>query len=153
MPVPNVSGSMLRVTKHPGAGGSTPVLQPVSSDVEERVGGTTTKLTSLPVEVDISMYQGDDLTFTVTVTNPDSSPADLTGATFLSQIRLTPQTPNPPLAIIATSVTTNVVSCHIASADSTKVTVAVWDLQMTSSAGMVTTLVGGSLTCAPQVSE
>jgi hypothetical protein len=48
---------------------------------------------SKPIKVDIEVYRGDSGTFRITVTEPDGSPADLTGATWDGDIRLSAGAP------------------------------------------------------------
>src|SRR5215472_5296178 len=55
--------------------------------VELEVIGTTTNITALPVQVNLSLYAGDDFAMVVNVKNPDSTNMDLTGYTATAQIK------------------------------------------------------------------
>jgi hypothetical protein len=64
----------------------TPMLAPtLMSASEVELSG--------PLELDLSIYRGDTGRFRITVTNEDSSPADLSGATWDADIRTTANSP------------------------------------------------------------
>jgi hypothetical protein len=122
--------------------------------VEPFVTGGPVTLTALPANVNLSIYQGDDFQMTIAVNNPDGSPADLTGATVMSQIRAAASQSSPVLATLTPSISGNVISLHLASVDSAALPPsAVWDCQMTDAKPYVTTLVAGTVTSTPQVTQ
>ena len=91
----------------------------------------------------LSVYRGDDLVITVTVTNPDGSNANLAGYTAQAQFR---PTPNGALAAsFACSIFGNVVTCTMANTVTAALshTAYVWDFQLTSPTGWITTLLAG----------
>ena len=107
---------------------------------------------ALPTQVDLILYSGDDFFLDVTVSNPDNSPADLTGAVILAQIRTNEASPTP-LAAFASTVASNVIHLHLPGASTeTSTGVAMWDLQMTKG-GAVTTLVRGSVSITADVTR
>src|SRR6516164_6597586 len=86
------------------AGRDVPVARTAS------VGVPTTapaQLSVLPAQVNLATYAGDDFQFTLTATNPNNSAVDFTGATFKSQVRQKPDSPDPPAATFTTSVAAN----------------------------------------------
>jgi len=112
-----------------------------------------TTVGAIPAAVDLAVYQGDDFgPLTLTVTNPDGSAANLTGATFKAQIRSAPGAATL-WASFTTSVATNVVTLALANtASATLPATAAWDCQMTASGGTVTTLAGGNVRVSGDVS-
>jgi hypothetical protein len=111
-------------------------------------------LLARPAAVDLVIYQGDDFAFTLTVKNPDGTNADLTGATFVAQIRdVAGSSTSTLLATFGVTVATNVVTLSLAHADAaTLPAMAVWDCQMTRAAGSVVTLAAGAVKVAADVS-
>jgi hypothetical protein len=96
-----------------------------------------------PAEVDLWLYQGDDFALTLTVTNPDGSAANLTGATFLAQVR---DINGVLLATFNPTVAANVVTLALPHAVTAGLPAAgLWDCQMTGSSGSVQTLAGGAV--------
>jgi hypothetical protein len=118
--------------------------------------GASTKIAALPLTVDLAIYEGDDFAMTVTVTETDGSPADLSGFTPLAQIRSSPQS-DPPLASFMVSIDTAEPSIiHLGlshAATSALPPRAVWDCQVTDPFGRVATLVAGALVTVPEVSR
>jgi hypothetical protein len=114
-------------------------------------------LVALPAAVDLRCYQGDDFTFTLTVTNPDGSAMNLTGYAALAQVRST-QASSSPLCTFTTSIggtSNNVVTLTLPHATSSTLPAgnAVWDCQVTSAGGIVTTLAGGQFILAAEVTR
>lgn len=121
-------------------------LGPLGLDVVPVVG-------AVPSEVDIVVYQGDDVRFTIPVLQ-DGDPAVLIGCTIDSQIRAS-ASDNNVLATITTTVADNNVSFWLAAADSANLTKvgAVWDAQITDSGGFITTFVAGKVIVTEQVTR
>ena len=113
-----------------------------------------TTVGAIPAAVDLAVYQGDDFgPLTLTVTNPDGSAANLTGATFKAQIRSAPGAATV-LASFTTSVATNVITLTMAATDTLTLPAgAAWDCQMTTSAGKVQTLAAGQVKTTADVSR
>jgi len=102
----------------------------------------------------LNVYQGDDEAWEVTVTLEDNqTPADITGYTAQSQIRRAVADTDP---IIVTSFATSVQSPIVFLAlthDQTMLLSGtyVWDLQLTSPAGAITTIIRGNVMVTAQV--
>jgi len=114
-----------------------------------------TTVGAIPAAVDLAVYQGDDFgPLTLTVTNPDGSAANLTGATFKAQIRnVAGSSTSTLLATFTPSVAANVVTLSLAHGDAATLPAAgVWDCQMTRAAGSVVTLAAGAVRVAQDVS-
>jgi len=113
-----------------------------------------TTVGAIPAAVDLAVYQGDDFgPLTLTVTNPDGSAANLTGATFKAQIRSAPGAATV-LASFTTSVATNVITLTMAATDTLTLPAgAAWDCQMTTSAGKIQTLAAGQVKTTADVSR
>jgi hypothetical protein len=107
-------------------------------------------------QCDLDIFQGDDWASMVTVLNCDGSPPDLTGYTAQAQIRSGPADLAPVAAEMTTTVVLpNLVSLYVPS-DSTRQLRALyygWDLQLTSPAGMITTILAGSVTVTQEVTR
>jgi hypothetical protein len=112
-------------------------------------------LTQLPAAVNLTIYRGDDFTFTLTVTNPDGSPYDLSTSTILAQIRSKPDAADPPAAVLTTSVATNVITLTLTHTISAGLAAGsyCWDCQLTDALGNVHTIAGGGLTLTADVSR
>lgn len=137
----------------PGAADSRLSTPPLAS-VTPLTSGQAGVISALPVEQDLELYQGDDFPLAVTVNNPDGSPANLTGATALAQIRATASLTSPVLATFTATISGNVISLHLTSAMSTNLPPScVYDCQMTDVSANVTTLIAGKITVTPQVSQ
>jgi hypothetical protein len=112
----------------------------------------------MPVqEADIELYQGDDWAATVWVYMPDNTPADLTGYTGQAQIRTAPadQDPNVAAEMVVTVVPPNQVSVYLPHSESVLASGFnyVWDLQLTSAAGEITTILAGEVTVDLEVTR
>lgn len=98
---------------------------------------------------DLLIYQGDDWAATVTVTNNDGTLPDLTGWSSQSQFRvgIADQVPAIAAELQCTVVPPNGVSLYL-SHDQTVLLISpsyLWDMQLTSPAGDVTTLLRGNV--------
>jgi len=104
---------------------------------------------------DIYIYQGDRKTFDVVFSNPDGSPADLTGYTVLAQIRMNVADMAPEVvATFTTAITDNIVTLTLYEADSVKLAGRYqWDLQLTDPGGAPTTFMRGAVIAVQEVSR
>lgn len=107
-----------------------------------------------PCTVDLLVYAGDDLFLLVRVVDPDTGqPADLTGHTAQAQIRATPAS-TTVLAEFVASIDSEGVRLHLTAVDAAQlVGAAVWDVQLTDAASIVTTIVSGRVLAAPEVTR
>jgi hypothetical protein len=102
--------------------------------------------------VNLVTYRGDDFAFSLTVWEPDGSEADLSAATLLAQVRVTPDS-SDVLGELALSVDGNVVDLHLTAAISAALPrSASWDCEMVRS-GWTTTLAAGNLVTTPDVTR
>lgn len=106
-----------------------------------------TLIDARPAVVDLNIYQGDDLVLDVTVMDNAVPPApfDLTGYTAEAQLRAA--TDSVSSVDMTATVLANVVTVTLAAADSATLPLkGVWDVQVTSATGVITTLAGGKFT-------
>jgi len=102
----------------------------------------------MPGQSDLAIYQGDDWSAQVTVTYQDQTAADLTGYTAQAQIRTATADQQPVVsAEITTSIAGNIVTLSLTHDQTQQLTGAVyyWDLQLTSAAGDITTILAGKV--------
>lgn len=108
-----------------------------------------------PTTVDLVVYRGDSGRFRVSVTSPDGAPVDLTGATWLCQIRRTPDDTDVLATLDVTPVPAAAHQVDVVLSPAVAATLparAVWDLQMTA-AGDVRTLAAGAVLVVLDVSR
>jgi len=109
----------------------------------------------MATKANLALYQGDDYSAVVTVTNGASGVPDLTGYTAQAQIRTAYADQQPAIACeMATEITANTITLAIPHADT--VTLAgsyLWDLQIVDTAGVITTLLAGAVTVTPEVTR
>jgi hypothetical protein len=109
-------------------------------------------ITALPACVNLSLYQGDDFTLRIDVTQPDGDPLDLAGAVVRAQIRATPQA-DEVAGEFTPTVDGSTIFLHLSSAASTPLLGKLaWDVDVTRG-GQVTTLAAGSIEFAAEVSR
>ena len=115
----------------------------------------TGNLSQLPAGVNLSLYRGDDFSFTMPVTHQDGSAYDLTGCTILAQIRATAMAADPPTAVFTSSVATNIITLSLAGTASAAIAVGtyVWDCQITDASAKVHTIAAGAVTMTADVSR
>lgn len=98
---------------------------------------------------DLTVFQGDDYAAMVTVSNFDRTPADLTGYTAKAQMRegIADQSWWVSAEFLCAVVLPNLVSISLTSDQTTllRQPAYLWDLQLISPDGIVTTLLGGSV--------
>jgi hypothetical protein len=104
---------------------------------------------------DLSVYQGDDHSWVVTVRNQDGTPADITGYTARAQIRRAVADSDPiVVAEMASSVASPVVNLSLTRTQTATMNGRyVWDLQLTSDTGTVTTILAGNVNVKPEVTR
>jgi hypothetical protein len=111
----------------------------------------------------ISLYQGDDWASLITVNNCDGSPFDLTNYTAQGQIRQGPADQNwwisatftCAIVPVQSGQTPNQISISLTNAQTALLRNLnyVWDLQVTSPDGIITTVVGGTVSVTPEVTR
>jgi hypothetical protein len=105
---------------------------------------------------DLCVYQGDDYSVIVVVSNPDGTPADLTGHTARAQIRRGPADTNETVdaTITATIVSPNITLAmsHTETATLTSGGYA-WDLELTYPSGVVKTILQGKVNVSLEVTR
>ncbi len=115
----------------------------------------------VPQSVDLILYAGDGTSFSLTVTDPDKVPINLTG-TMLAQIRVERDSVDPPSAefdIDLTNAANGVAVLELSGADTQALVVddtkfvGVWDIQWTPTNGEPMTLCQGKVECMPDVSR
>lgn len=112
----------------------------------------TTVIDSRPTPVDLYLYAGDDVDLNVAVTDTAGTPVDLTGFTASAQIRATADA-NTSVDFEATLLA-NAVALHLDGTETTGLPAkAVWDVQITSATGAVTTLAAGKVNVYPEVTR
>ena len=105
---------------------------------------------------DLNIYQGDDYSAIVTVSSGSTPPAQvLAGYTAQAQIRQGPADIYPQIVVqISTAVNSPNVSLSIPHAVTTTLAGQyVWDLQLTSSAGIITTILAGNVKVTQEVTR
>ena len=114
---------------------------------------TTEAIGKLPVQASLITYQGDDFYLKVKV-DDTAVPIDLTLFTPKAQIRSSPGAADLVATFDITVLDATTLMMHLPSAQSAKVPAsAAWDLQITDSAGAVTTLLYGTITAAREVTK
>ena len=111
---------------------------------------TVTVIDARPATVDLYVYAGDDLKLTIDVTDNAGAAADLTGYTAKAQIRATADDATSvdfTATVAASAVNLTLPSASVVPAK------AVWDCEIVSGTGEVTTLCGGKVTTTPGVSR
>ena len=108
---------------------------------------------NLPQQVNLQLYEGDDFNMTLTVTDNNGLSIDLTGGTAGAQVRINTDDATI-LASFDTSVAENVISLHLAGADTTSLPLkTVWDCEIVAPDGTITTLVAGSINMTSEVTR
>lgn len=126
-------------------------MVPTPADVE--TAGSVTTVSELPLPVNLALYTGDDFTMQLTVTNPDNTPTDFTGAVVTSQIRPKANS-NAITASFAVTVTTNVITLMLSNQQTQPLVGGfVWDCQVLSESQEVTTLAAGKVNFTQDVTR
>jgi len=105
----------------------------------------------------ICLYQGDDWAGLVSVFNCDGTPTDLTGYNVHAQIRTGPSNQQRRIAACFTTaiILPNQISISLTHRQTTCLRQLnyVWDLEIVSSDGVITTIVAGPVSVTPQVTR
>jgi hypothetical protein len=109
-------------------------------------------ISALPSQLDLELYGGDDFALTLTLTNPDGSPIDVSTAAVTAQIR---QRPGADIAAsFACSGAGNVVTLWLGQNDTQDLGGNfVWDCQVAWPGGPKSTLVAGEVVITPDVTR
>jgi hypothetical protein len=118
------------------------------------------KITYEPQILDLVLYAGDGTSFSLTVTDPDGVPINLTGS-MIAQIRTARETVDPPSAeftIDLTDAALGIAVLELTGAETHALITpekfeGVWDIQWTPSGGEPMTLCQGKVECYPDVSH
>lgn len=110
---------------------------------------------SLPLQVDLTLYRGDDFFLDVEVTDSGGAPFDLTGYTAAAQIRATADAADPPAASFDPVIAGSTIHLHLPHGEATGLPTpnGAWDVQITDATGIVTTLAFGAVTTTPDVTR
>lgn len=107
--------------------------------------------------IELTINQGATFKKSRTLKNADQTPIDLTGYTFVSQIRKSFYSMNPTANITVTTTDTanGIIELSMVAADTANVKAGryVYDLKMTTDAGIVIREMEGVVTVTPQVSK
>jgi len=107
----------------------------------------------LPATVNLVVYQGDDVGFSIAVFDEDGNPADIDGATLRSQIRVTQAAADISGEIDTEIGDGGVIEMHLTAAVSAALPrAAVWDVEMVL-ADWTTTLAAGTIAVTPDVTR
>lgn len=118
-------------------------------------------LSYVPQTLDLVLYAGDGTSFSLTVTDPDKVPINLTGE-IIAQIRVERDSVDPPSAEFDVDLTDAALGIAVlelpGSATQALVVddvkfVGVWDVQWTPDGGEPMTLCQGKVECMPDVSR
>lgn len=114
-------------------------------------------ITAVPPTLDLTLYAGDDVAITLTITDDAGDPFDLTG-TLVAQIRkghgqeltntMTVNAPIPPSGVCYLAL--SAVQTQALGADGGRHS---WDLQLTDAGGLVATVVRGGVTTQLDITE
>lgn len=106
------------------------------------------------IKADLPIIQGDDFTGIVSVTDSTNAPADLTGFAARAQIRRTVADSGPVEVELETEVIGSNVYLSIPHAQTELMTGKyVWDMQIVSATGLITTIIGGGVTVTAEVTR
>jgi hypothetical protein len=106
-------------------------------------------------QANLDIYQGDDPAWRVTVMTTANTPADITGYTASAQIRRAVADVDPVVvATLATTVTSPDVFLSLTHTQTALLSGRyVWDLQLTSAGGAVTTILEGNVIVTSEVTR
>jgi hypothetical protein len=110
----------------------------------------------MPGLANLSIYQGDDYAAVVTVAGSAGASVDLTGYTAQAQIRLGPADANTAVVVemITSIVPPNAVNLSIPHAITCQLSgLYVWDLQLTSPQGAISTVLAGQVVVTSEVTR
>lgn len=110
----------------------------------------------MPSTANLDIYQGDDYPAFVAVADSDGAPADLTGYTAKAQIRVNVADRAPEVVVeIDCTITGSDIYLSIPHAKTIDLTGInyVWDLQLTSASGIITTILAGKVRVSLEVTR
>lgn len=109
----------------------------------------------MPARANIDIYQSDSFTLGVQVRNSNGTPADITGYTAIAQIRRASADADPVIAAEFTCAVTSPLVNISLTPEQTRTLRGqyVWDLQITSPAEVVTTILAGRVRVTAEVSR
>jgi hypothetical protein len=110
----------------------------------------------MPGKADLLIYEGDDYSATVTVTNATTTPPDLTGFIAHAQIRNGPADSNTQVIVeVTATVSTNIVTLSIPAAQTVLLSkpLYAWDLQLHAPTGETTTILAGRVIVTAEVTR
>jgi hypothetical protein len=110
----------------------------------------------MPDTANLDLYEGDDYTATVLVTDASGNAVDLTGYTISAQVRVGPADANPTVAVEITCTFTAPNQIMLTIPHSTTKTLSgryMWDLQVKSSTGIITTILAGGVTVTAEITR
>jgi hypothetical protein len=114
-------------------------------------------MAQVPSRANLAIYQGDDYTGVVTVTNGSPTPPDLSTYSAQAQIRDGPADSNPTVVVeIALTVAGNQIALAIPAAQTVTLTNGpyAWDLQLTPAAGApIQTILAGAVNVTLEVTR
>jgi hypothetical protein len=119
---------------------------------------TSNLISTLPAELDMTIYAGDTLTIQFKFTDQASNPVDMTGI-WTASIRANPGDPDPPIAsftVDASAAATGSIIVSLPSATSAVLPLAtpvVWDLEQTIGTTSVRTTHRGTITVTEDVTR
>jgi len=103
---------------------------------------------------DLEVYQGDDISVTVTVKNADGTAASLAGFVAKAQVRKTSADFGVVVAEFTATIQANVIALSLTNAQTVKLAGPYyWDVQIKSPAGAVTTLARGRLLATEEITR
>lgn len=110
---------------------------------------------AMPSNQDLSIYEGDAVKFTVTVTDSNAAPINLTGYTAQAQLKTSFADASPiDFVCTLTTPTAGVVTIYMAPATTAGLTAGgtyIWDFQLTEPGGDVRTYLAGDVNVIPEV--
>lgn len=112
-------------------------------------------LNRCPEEIDLCLTRGDTQAFGFSINNPDGTPADLTGNTYLFTVD---PSPSPADALgnlfsVAGVVNANVVSINLSPLEADQLGVYFFDLQETDVGGALFTVAKGQVTWQQDITK
>ena len=117
------------------------------------VGRAASEIVAVPAAVNLILYQGDDFTLRIDVTDEGGEPFDLAAYEAEAQIRQTADADDIAGAFVATIQEGNAIYLHLTSPVSAALPLAcVWDVQITAGPA-VTTLAAGTITLTREVTR
>lgn len=109
-----------------------------------------------PADQDLTITRGDTETLVVTITTDGSTPVDITGRTYSSQIRSQQDSTTIKASFVCTvtSAATGQVTCTLSATSSAALSAGLyfWDLQENAS-GVISTILSGNVTVLADVTR